>query len=118
MGSVLLILATVFAALAGESAILLFPALWLLGVGWSFGLIGGSNLLVDSVPLDSRVQVQGTADFLMSLCGGIAGFSSGFIRRAVGFHMLANFACLCAFAMFLVVQNARRKQTVISTPAL
>ena len=118
VGSVLLILATVFAALAGESAILLFPALWLLGVGWSFGLIGGSNLLVDSVPLDSRVQVQGTADFLMSLCGGIAGFSSGFIRRAVGFHMLANFACLCAFAMFLVVQNARRKQTVISTPAL
>jgi MFS family permease len=118
VGSVLLVLAAVFAALAGESALLLFPALWLLGVGWSFGLIGGSNLLVDSVPLESRVQVQGTADFLMSLCGGIAGFSSGFIRRAVGFHMLANFACLCAFAMFLVVQNARRKQTVNQVPVL
>ena len=118
VGSVLLVLAAVFSALAGESALLLFPALWLLGVGWSFGLIGGSNLLVDSVPLESRVQVQGTADFLMSLCGGIAGFSSGFIRRAVGFHMLANFACLCAFAMFLVVQNARRKQPVTQAPAL
>jgi MFS family permease len=118
VGSVLLVLAAVFAALAGKSALLLFPALWLLGVGWSFGLIGGSNLLVDSVPLESRVQVQGTADFLMSLCGGIAGFSSGFIRRAVGFHMLANFACLCALVMFLVVQNARRKQTVTQAPAL
>lgn len=118
VGSILLILATVFAALAGESALLLFPALWLLGVGWSFGLIGGSNLLVDSVPLESRVQVQGTADFLMSLCGGIAGFSSGFIRRAVGFHMLSNIACLLAFVMFLVVQKAQRNRVASSVSAL
>ena len=118
VGSILLILATVFAALAGESALLLFPALWLLGVGWSFGLIGGSNLLVDSVPLESRVQVQGTADFLMSLCGGIAGFSSGFIRRAVGFHMLSNIACLLAFVMFLVVQKAQRNRAASSVSAL
>ncbi|MEY5153118.1 MAG: MFS transporter [Actinobacteria bacterium] len=118
VGSILLISATVFAALAGESALLLFPALWLLGVGWSFGLIGGSNLLVDSVPLESRVQVQGTADFLMSLCGGIAGFSSGFIRRAVGFHMLSNIACLLAFVMFLVVQKAQRNRAASSVSAL
>ena len=117
VGSILLILATVFAAVAGESALLLFPALWLLGVGWSFGLIGGSNLLVDSVPLESRVQVQGTADFLMSLCGGIAGFSSGFIRRAVGFHMLSNIACLLAFVMFLVVQKAQRNRAASSASA-
>jgi MFS family permease len=118
VGSILLIMATVFSALAGESALLLFPALWLLGVGWSFGLIGGSNLLVDSVPLESRVQVQGTADFLMSLCGGIAGFSSGFIRRAVGFHMLANIACISALAMFLVVQRAQKNKTISSAAAL
>ena len=118
VGSILLILATVFAALAGESALLLFPALWLLGVGWSFGLIGGSNLLVDSVSLESRVQVQGTADFLMSLCGGIAGFSSGFIRRAVGFHMLSNIACLLAFVMFLVVRKAQRNRAASSVSAL
>jgi MFS family permease len=118
VGSILLILATVFAALAGESALLLFPALWLLGVGWSFGLIGGSNLLVDSIPIEARVQIQGTADFLMSLCGGIAGFSSGFIRRAVGFHMLSNIACVLAFVMFLVVQKAQRNRAASSAPAL
>jgi len=118
VGSILLILATVFAALAGESALLLFPALWLLGVGWSFGLIGGSNLLVDSIPIESRVHIQGTADFLMSLCGGIAGFSSGFIRRAVGFHMLSNIACVLAFVMFLVVQKAQRDRAASSAPAL
>ena len=118
VGSILLILATVFAALAGESALLLFPALWLLGVGWSFGLIGGSNLLVDSIPIESRVHIQGTADFLMSLCGGIAGFSSGFIRRAVGFHMLSNIACVLAFVMFLVVQKAQRNRAANSALAL
>jgi hypothetical protein len=118
VGSILLILATVFAALAGESALLLFPALWLLGVGWSFGLIGGSNLLVDSIPIEARVQIQGTADFLMSLCGGIAGFSSGFIRRAVGFHMLSNIACVLAFVMFLVVQKAQRNRAASSAPVL
>jgi formate hydrogenlyase subunit 3/multisubunit Na+/H+ antiporter MnhD subunit len=26
---------------------------------------------------------------MMSLCGGIAGLSSGFIRRAVGYHVLS-----------------------------
>jgi hypothetical protein len=102
----------------GKSALLLFPALWLLGVGWSFGLIGGSNLLVDSIPIEARVQIQGTADFLMSLCGGIAGFSSGFIRRAVGFHMLSNIACVLAFVMFLVVQKAQRNRAASSAPVL
>jgi hypothetical protein len=54
----------------------------------------------------------------MSLCGGIAGFSSGFIRRAVGFHMLANIACISALAMFLVVQRAQKNKTISSAAAL
>ena len=45
-----LVAATVLATAAGDAEVLLFPALWALGVGWSFGLIGGSSLLTDSVP--------------------------------------------------------------------
>ena len=101
VGSALLIAATVLAALAGESDILLFPSLWLLGIGWSFGLIGGSSLLVESVPHESRVQVQGSADLLMSLCGGVAGFASGFVRKAVGYHMLSNISALLAVVLIL-----------------
>jgi MFS family permease len=107
VGAALLIGATILAALAGESDIMLFPALWLLGIGWSFGLIGGSSLLIDSVPVGSRVQVQGSADLLMSLCGGLAGFSSGFVRKAVGFHMLSNIAA--ALALVLVVAVLRHQ---------
>jgi hypothetical protein len=99
-------MATVTAALAGEAATLLWPSLWLLGIGWSFGLIGGSSLLVESVPDSSRVTVQGAADLLMSFCGGLAGFSSGFIRKAFGFHMLSNLGTV--LALVLVVIGIRR----------
>lgn len=95
-GSVLLVLSTIMSALSGEAAIMLFPALWLLGVGWNFGLIGGSSMLLESVPSEQRVLVQGSADLMMSFCGGLAGLSSGFIRKAVGYHMLSVTATILA----------------------
>jgi MFS family permease len=103
IGSLLLIGSTVMSALAGDSPALLFPSLWLLGIGWSFGLIGGSSLLVDSVATESRVRVQGTADLLMSFFGGMAGFSSGFIRKAIGFHWLSNLGTLLAAVLLISV---------------
>ena len=103
VGALILIGATVLSSLAGDSPILLFPALWMLGVGWSFGLIGGSSLLVDSIDQQIRVRVQGAADLMMSFCGGLAGFSSGFIRKAVGYHVLSNIGTLLAGVLLVVV---------------
>ena len=108
VGGILLVFATILTAIAGEAAVVLFPALWLLGIGWSFALIGGSSLLVDSVPTESRVTVQGSADVMMSLCGGIAGFSSGFIRKAIGFHMLSSIAMLLAGVLIAVAYSSYR----------
>lgn len=90
VGAAILVFATVMSSLSGESAPVLFPALWLLGIGWNFGLIGGSAMLIESVPDDKRVTVQGAADLMMSFLGGMAGLSSGFIRRAVGYHSLST----------------------------
>jgi MFS family permease len=103
VGALLLMASTVMSALAGDSPALLFPSLWLLGIGWSFGLIGGSSLLVDSVATESRVRVQGTADLLMSFFGGMAGFSSGFIRKAIGFHWLSNLGTVFAAVLLVSV---------------
>ena len=97
VGCFVLIVSTVMSAFAGSDPIVFFPSLWLLGIGWSFGLIGASSLLVDSVPIQHRVRVQGSADVAMSLCGGLAGFSSGFIRKSFGFpwlSMLGTFVVL------------------------
>ena len=76
--------------------------LFLLGVGWNIGLIAGSALLTNTVPPDSRVEVQGTADLTMSFCGGLAAFGSGFVKQAWGFHLLADAATLLAGGLLVV----------------
>ncbi len=115
LGAALLLLATLTAALAGDQPALLFPSLWLLGVGWSCGLIGGSSLLLDSISGEQRVQIQGTADLSMSFFGGLAGFASGFVRRAVGYTMLANVASLLAATLVIAVLSRRVRQSAYST---
>jgi MFS family permease len=109
-GGVVLVTSTVMAALSGDAELVLFPALWLLGLGWNFGLIGGSSLLTETVPPHERVAVQGTADLLMSFCGGLAGFGSGFVRKAIGYHMLANSATVMAGALVIIALVARRQR--------
>ncbi len=111
VGGVVLLAGTVLAAASGDVEQLLFPALWLLGLGWNYCLIGGSSLLTESVPLDQRVNVQGSADLLMSLFGGLAGFGSGFVRRAIGYHMLANVATLAAGTLLVLAFVAHRSRT-------
>jgi MFS family permease len=115
VGALVLMGATVLSSLAGDSPVLLFPALWMLGVGWSFGLIGGSSLLVDSIDQQIRVRVQGAADLMMSFCGGLAGFSSGFIRKAVGYHVLSNIGTVLAGVLLVIVmwkKLGKMRQTV------
>ena len=101
LGGCVLVLAGLIAAFSGHNHYLLFPSMWALGVGWNFGMIGGSTLLTESFPIEQRVQVQGTADLIMSFCGGIAGLSAGFIRKALGFHMLANLGDVAAIIMLV-----------------
>jgi hypothetical protein len=62
--------------------------------------------------------VQGTADLTMSLCGAVAGFASGFIRRAVGYHVLADVAAAAALALLLAayVTSRRTVPTTSYTP--
>ena len=108
-GAAILVAATLLASTAGISEWLLFPALWALGLGWNFGLLGGSAMLIESVDSAERVGVQGTADLTMSLCGAVAGFSSGFIRRAVGYHVLADVAAVAALGLLLAAYVTTRR---------
>lgn len=109
IGGAILTVSTMLAAVSGDIELLLFPALWGLGLGWNFGLIGGSSLLVDSVPTDKRVGVQGAADLLMSFCGGMAGFASGFVRRAIGYHLLSTGAAIAAGVLLVLAYSAARR---------
>jgi MFS family permease len=108
-GAAVLVAATVVTALAGEAPPLLFAGLFLLGIGWSFGLVAGSALLADRITGDAKVRVQGAADLCMSACGGLAGFASGFVKHAAGFHTLANLGTLAAGALLVGAIVQRRK---------
>jgi MFS family permease len=102
VGAVVLGLGTVVSTLAGYVPALIFVGLFLVGMGWSIGLIAGSSMLTGAVPADSRVEVQGTADLTMSFCGGLAAFASGFIKQAWGFHLLADAATLLAGGLLVL----------------
>ena len=101
VAGVVLASGTAGAVLAGYHRPLIFVGLFLLGLGWNIGIISGSSL-VSTVGISERVEVQGTADLMMSFCGGVAAFGSGFIKRAWGFHLLANATSLVALGLAVV----------------
>jgi MFS family permease len=117
VGSAILMAATFLSAIMGDFEQLMFPSMWALGLGWTFGLIGASNLLIDNVSLDDRVAVQGAADLMMSICGGSAGLLSGFVRAAIGFHLLAAVAMLATGWLFIATYTASRTSGA-SSPVL
>ena len=53
----------------------------------------------------------------MSFCGGMAGFASGFMRRAVGFHLLAAAATVAAGVLvvlaYVASRTSRRRVTLV-----
>ncbi|WP_339238298.1 MFS transporter [Oceanobacillus sp. FSL W7-1281] len=78
--AVTLLASGVLAALGpADSMAVLITALVLLGLGWNFGLISGTAILVDATSLDSRAKTQGTVDVWIALSGALGGGISGMI---------------------------------------
>jgi MFS family permease len=101
LGAVVLGVGTISAVVAGYVPVLMFVGLFLLGLGWSIGLIAGSSLLSMSVPASTRVEAQGTGDLIISLCGAAAALGSGFVKASFGFHLLADAATVVAALMLV-----------------
>lgn len=101
---------------AGHSAGLAI-GLFLLGVGWSCGLIAGSTLLTESIPLSERPAAQGAADLVMGLCGAVGGALGGVVVGQIGFGALAiGAAPLLVVVLVMAVTIQRRRPTPV--PAL
>ena len=107
IAAVLLGLSTITVQIAGYVPALMFIGLFFLGVGWNIGLIAGTALLTSSVPSHARVEAQGTGDLTLSLCGAIAAFSSGFVKQAFEFHILADMATVLAGMMLVYAWYTR-----------
>ncbi|WP_245698312.1 MFS transporter [Sporosarcina ureilytica] len=73
----------------GDSLLMITIALILLGIGWNFGLISGTALIVDSTVLSTRAKTQGTVDVFIALSGAIGGVLSGVIVAVGSFGILS-----------------------------
>ncbi len=117
VGALILAAGTVSVVIAGYVPALMFIGLFLLGVGWSVALISGSALLTESLPEVHRVDAQGLADVMMSLLGATAAFSSGFVKAAVGYEWLANFATAAAVLILIGAIRINARLAISRFPA-
>lgn len=62
-----------------DSMVVLITALSLLGLGWNFGLISGTAILVDATPPYTRAKTQGSVDVWVALSGALGGGLSGVV---------------------------------------
>lgn len=102
-GAAMLLIATTMTSFAGDAPpLLMFPGLYLLGLGWSFGMVGGSALLTEWVPDEDRVSAQGAADLIASIVSGSAALGSGVVLSVAGYPVLSIIGLIAAGALMVV----------------
>ncbi|GGV13340.1 putative MFS-type transporter YdeG [Streptomyces filipinensis] len=88
-GIALLVAGVLAAAAPGDSVALLALALALLGLGWNLGLVSGTAIITDTVPLATRARTQGMVDVSIAIAGATGGMASGIIVAATSYPALA-----------------------------
>ncbi|SDU25354.1 MFS transporter [Jiangella alkaliphila] len=113
-GLTLLLAGVTAAAAPGDSLGLLIVALALLGLGWNFGLIAGTALVVDATVPANRARTQGATDVLVALAGAGGGAISGVVMSASDYATLSLGGGALALVLIPVLFWAHRDQR---TPA-
>ncbi|MEW5069300.1 MFS transporter [Bacillus subtilis] len=106
-GTTLLLAGVIGAFAPGDSMVLLVIALSLLGLGWNFGLISGTALIVDSTDTATRAKTQGTVDVLIALSGAAGGALSGMIVAGSSYLALSFTGGIMSLLLIPVVVWSR-----------
>lgn len=94
----------------GDSLFWLTIALVLLGLGWNFGLISGTTIIVDSTNLNTRAKTQGSVDVWVALGGTAGSLLSGIIVAYFSYMILGLVGTFLALLMIPVIFWARLKE--------
>lgn len=106
---VTLLLAGVTAAFGpADSLGALMLALALLGLGWNFGLISGTALVVDATVPETRARTQGSVDVLIALGGAGGGAASGVVMAGTSYATLSLAGGVLSLLLIPVLFWARR----------
>jgi MFS family permease len=124
VGVVLLATATAIAGTAsGDSIVQLGIGLFLLGLGWSGTLVGGSALLSTSVAEADRPVAQGVGDTVMNVAAAVGGALAGVIVYVASYGWLNVAAAVCLVPLAIGLGrgwggrgNPRRVADGIRTP--
>ncbi|MFD0824705.1 MFS transporter [Neobacillus sp. M.A.Huq-85] len=104
VSGITLLLAGLIAAFApGDSMVFMVIALSLLGLGWNFGLISGTALIVDSTETATRAKTQGKVDVLIALSGAAGGAVSGMIVAGSSYPTLSIVGGILSLLLIPVV---------------
>ncbi|VEF49154.1 putative permease [Bacillus freudenreichii] len=109
-GATLLAAGLLSALNSGESLPILITALALLGIGWNFGLISGTALIVDATTMSTRAKTQGAVDVLIALAGASGGALSGMIAAQFSYAALSLAGGLLSLLLIPVVIWSRGKK--------
>ncbi|MFF3273148.1 MFS transporter [Streptomyces chrestomyceticus] len=114
---IVLLAAGVLAALApAHSVPALATALVLLGLGWNFGLVSGTAIVTDAVPLATRASTQGLVDVGIAVAGATGGMASGLVVATGGYSTLALAGGIVALGLVpLLVLSGRGDRTGTGT---
>ncbi len=108
-GGTLLSAGIVAAVAPADSLLVLIIALALLGLGWNFGLISGTALIVDSTNPTIRAKTQGTVDVLVALAGVSGGVLSGVVVAQTSYATLSLAGGLLSLLFIPVVMWSLNK---------
>ncbi|WP_328994231.1 MFS transporter [Kribbella sp. NBC_01245] len=100
------LLAAGIVAASGDSIARLAIALALLGLGWNLGLVTGTAIITDAVPLATRAKTQGLVDVFIAIAGATGGIASGLVVAAAGYPLLAIGGGVLALAIVPAVIGA------------
>jgi MFS family permease len=112
IGGLVLLASLVLAGLSAPGASPgLGAGLFLLGLGWSFGTVGSSTLLVAATPVRHRPRVQGTVDMVTGFTAAAGGAVAGVVVGTLGYGWLSAGAAVLAFGVVVVSVVAGRYAT-------
>ncbi|MCM3397889.1 MFS transporter [Oceanobacillus profundus] len=113
---VTLLASGIVAALApGDSIFLLIVALSLLGIGWNFGLISGTALIVDATEPLTRAKTQGTVDVFIALAGASGSAMSGMVVAGSSYEMLSLAGGVLSLILIPVVIWSHKSKAVLTS---
>lgn len=114
-----LIAASAVVGLMGLEVAHFWVSLILLGVGWNFGFVGASALVLECHRPEERTRVQSLNDFVVFGMVALGSFSSGGLLTAYGWDVVlwVSFVPLAVAVVALAVAAVPRARPALAAPS-